>query len=139
MWGWNFGNCIVQTSLNMKAYSLRWKMGRKDYCLMWCLWQESNACGFEGCERTILDLKLLFFQIFVWMVASFRLIFLFHPIKFFWSLWVTCFFLIYIIFITYQKKKKFLIIVRLRVWFWCTRSVLPAYLGYTFLLIIFFT
>ena len=31
------------------------------HCLMWCIWQERNSRSFEGCERTILDPKLMFF------------------------------------------------------------------------------
>jgi hypothetical protein len=34
---------------------------------MWCLWRERNARTFEGCEQTILDLKL---NLFNWMSAT---------------------------------------------------------------------
>ena len=38
---------------------------------MWGIWQERNACTFEGSERSIHDLKLSFFQaLFVWINAS---------------------------------------------------------------------
>ncbi len=33
------------------------------HCVIWCLWQERNARHFEDHERTILELKLFFFQI----------------------------------------------------------------------------
>ena len=37
---------------------------------MWCLWQEKNVSSFEGCEMTILDLKLLFLKyLYNWMLA----------------------------------------------------------------------
>jgi hypothetical protein len=32
------------------------------HCVMWCLWRERNARHFEDCERSVVDLKLLFFQ-----------------------------------------------------------------------------
>ena len=32
------------------------------HCLMWCLWRERNSRCFEDIERSILDLKLLFFR-----------------------------------------------------------------------------
>ena len=31
------------------------------HCLMWCLWRERNSRCFEDIERSIPDLKLLFF------------------------------------------------------------------------------
>jgi hypothetical protein len=37
-----------------------WRM--VPHCIMWCLWRERNAHHFEDCERSIVDLKLLFFQ-----------------------------------------------------------------------------
>jgi hypothetical protein len=33
------------------------------HCVLWCLWRERSARHFEDCERTILELKLLFFQL----------------------------------------------------------------------------
>ena len=32
------------------------------HCLMWCLWRERNSRCFEDIERSIPDLKLLFFR-----------------------------------------------------------------------------
>ena len=32
------------------------------HCVIWCLWRERNAQHFEDSERSVLDLKLLFFQ-----------------------------------------------------------------------------
>lgn len=41
------------------------------YCLMWCIWIEMNARNFEGCEWTILDLKLQIFRtLYEWMAAT---------------------------------------------------------------------
>ena len=40
------------------------------HCLMWCLWKERNSRCFEDNERSILDLKLLFFRTLLdWLVA----------------------------------------------------------------------
>jgi len=33
-------------------------------CLMWCLWRERNDRSFENRERTLVDLKALFFEAF---------------------------------------------------------------------------
>ena len=32
------------------------------HCLMWCIWKERNSRCFEDNERSMLDLKLLFFK-----------------------------------------------------------------------------
>ena len=41
------------------------------YCLMWCLWREHNARIFEGCERSVVDLKLqLYGSLFDWLAAT---------------------------------------------------------------------
>jgi hypothetical protein len=37
-----------------------WRM--VPHCVMWCLWRERNARHFEDSDRSIVDLKLLFFQ-----------------------------------------------------------------------------
>ena len=40
------------------------------HCLMWCLLKERNSRCFEDNERSILDLKLLFFRTLLdWLVA----------------------------------------------------------------------
>jgi hypothetical protein len=40
------------------------------HCLMWCLWRERNARSFEGCERSIIDLKSqLLKTLFDWMLV----------------------------------------------------------------------
>lgn len=31
-------------------------------CLMWCLWREQNARGFENCETGLINLKKLVIQ-----------------------------------------------------------------------------
>jgi len=37
-------------------------------CLMWCIWLERNNWCFEDFERTVIDLKLLFFKtLLYWM------------------------------------------------------------------------
>ena len=30
------------------------------HCLMWCIWRERNAHCFEGCERSLLEIKSFF-------------------------------------------------------------------------------
>jgi hypothetical protein len=38
------------------------------HCLMWCLWRESNARVFEGCEISVVELKLQFHRALMdWM------------------------------------------------------------------------
>ena len=32
------------------------------HCLLWCIWKERNSRCFEDIERSILDIKLLFFR-----------------------------------------------------------------------------
>jgi hypothetical protein len=45
-----------------------WRMVPR--CVMWCIWRERNARHFEDCERSVLDLKLLFFQtLYEWVVT----------------------------------------------------------------------
>ena len=40
------------------------------HCLMWCLWRERNSRCFEDIERSIPDLKLLFFRTLLdWLVV----------------------------------------------------------------------
>ena len=40
------------------------------HCLMWCLWRERNNSCFEDSKRSISDLKLFFFRIFLdWLFA----------------------------------------------------------------------
>ena len=40
------------------------------HCLMWCLWRERNSRCFENNERSISNLKLLFFRTLVdWLSA----------------------------------------------------------------------
>jgi hypothetical protein len=40
------------------------------HCVMWCLWRERNAHHFEDCERSVVDLKLLFFQtLYEWVYS----------------------------------------------------------------------
>ena len=45
-----------------------WRM--VPHCVMWCLWRERNARHFEDCERSVVDLKLLFFQtLYEWVYS----------------------------------------------------------------------
>ncbi len=38
--------------------------------LVWCLWRERIARSFEGCELSIINLKMQFLQtLFDWMLA----------------------------------------------------------------------
>ena len=30
------------------------------HCLLWCIWRERNARSFEGCERSMLEIKSFF-------------------------------------------------------------------------------
>ena len=40
------------------------------HCLMWCLWRERNTRTFEGCEQSVVELKLQFYRsLFDWMSA----------------------------------------------------------------------
>ena len=41
------------------------------HCLLWCLWRERNSRYFEDIERSIPDLKLLFFRTFKGLVLCF--------------------------------------------------------------------
>ena len=39
------------------------------HCLIWCIWRERNACCFEGCERSLLEIKSFFLHtLLVWSV-----------------------------------------------------------------------
>jgi endonuclease/exonuclease/phosphatase family metal-dependent hydrolase len=45
-----------------------WRM--VPHCVMWCLWRERNARHFEDCERSIVDLKMLFFRtLYEWVFS----------------------------------------------------------------------
>ena len=58
-WQVNFGD-----TRNMVV----WRM--VPHCVMWCLWRERNAHHFEDCERSIVDLKMLFFQtLYEWVFS----------------------------------------------------------------------
>jgi hypothetical protein len=59
--GWQVSLC---DSRNLAV----WRM--IPHCVMWCLWRERNARHFEDCERSIADLKLLFFQtLYEWVYS----------------------------------------------------------------------
>jgi hypothetical protein len=41
------------------------------HCLMWHIWRECNARTFEGCEQSVIKLKLQFYgSLFDWMSAT---------------------------------------------------------------------
>ena len=51
------------------------------HCLLWCIWKERNRRCFEDSERSLPDIKLLFFKtlldwLFVWRNHHFSSIFL---------------------------------------------------------------
>ena len=90
------------------------------HCLMWVIWRERNTWTFDGNERSIHELKLLFFQtLFDWANATgvFSLIFVLSLLRSFFPAASTtrpvCFFFLCIFlhlfsmkFITYQKINK---------------------------------
>ena len=40
------------------------------HCLLWCIWRERNARSFEGCERSMLEIKSFFLHTFLdWSVV----------------------------------------------------------------------
>ena len=40
------------------------------HCLMWCIWRERNARSFEGCERSLLEIKSFFLHtLYEWSVV----------------------------------------------------------------------
>jgi hypothetical protein len=52
-------NCW-QGSLGRHQNFVIWKA--IPHCLMWCLWRERNARTFEGCELSVVELKLQFYR-----------------------------------------------------------------------------
>ena len=42
------------------------------HCLMWCLWREINSRCFEDNERSISDLKLIFFWTLLYWLSALR-------------------------------------------------------------------
>jgi hypothetical protein len=59
--GWQVSLC---DSRNLAV----WRM--VPHCVMCCLWRERNARHFEDCERSVADLKLLFFQtLYEWVYS----------------------------------------------------------------------
>ena len=40
------------------------------HCVMWCLWRERNARHFKDCEKSVEDLKLMFFHtLYEWVYS----------------------------------------------------------------------
>ena len=45
-----------------------WKLA--PHCLIWCIWRERNARSFEGCERSLLEIKSSFLHTLIeWSVV----------------------------------------------------------------------
>ena len=41
------------------------------HCVLWCLWRERNASTFEGCETSVVDLKLHFYRLLLdWLSVT---------------------------------------------------------------------
>ena len=75
------------------------------HCLMWSLWQKWNAQSFEGCQWTIINLKLVFLQsLYEWMQALGS--------------------------VSFSSLLDLIVFCTLRPWFCCTHSILPVYLRY---------
>ena len=52
------------------------------HCILWCLWHERNARSFEGCERSILDVKAFFFGTLLGFECCFSFFSLFFSFRF---------------------------------------------------------
>ena len=48
-----------QGSLGRHQNAMIWRA--VPHCVLWCLWRERNAWTFEGCETSVVDLKLHFY------------------------------------------------------------------------------
>jgi uncharacterized membrane protein len=70
-----------------------WKMVPS--CLMWCLWREINDKCFEDRERTLEEIKALFFCTLYLLTVVFvsPLVISFHDLLFFFLLLTRCFFM----------------------------------------------
>ena len=44
-----------------------WKL--VPHCLIWCIWCERNARSFEGCKRSLLEIKSFSYTLFEWSVV----------------------------------------------------------------------
>ena len=52
------------------------------HCLRWCIWSERNARCFEGCKRSLLEIKSFFLHTLLdWSIALSHF-FLFFPLCF---------------------------------------------------------
>lgn len=70
-----------------------------------------NAQSFEGCQWTIINLKLVFLQsLYEWMQALGS--------------------------VSFSSLLDLIVFCTLRPWFCCTHSILPVYLRYTILILI---
>ena len=47
-----------QGNFRRHRYIVFWRL--VPHCLMWCIWRERNAKCFEGCDRSLLEIKVLF-------------------------------------------------------------------------------
>jgi hypothetical protein len=58
-----------QGRLGQHSNSTIWRV--IPHCLMWCLWRERKVRTFEGCEQSVLELKLQFYRsLFDWMSTT---------------------------------------------------------------------
>ena len=58
-----------QRRLGSQQRSVIWRA--VPHCLMWCIWKERNARTFEGCEKSIVELKLYFMRcLSEWLLAT---------------------------------------------------------------------
>ena len=62
-------DCCWQGNLGGHQNIVIWRA--VPHCMMWCLWRERNARTFEGCETSVVDLKLQFYRcLFDWLTNT---------------------------------------------------------------------
>ena len=58
-----------QGSLGQYQNAVIWRA--VPHCVLWCLWRERNARTFEGCETSVVDLKLHFYRLLLdWLSVT---------------------------------------------------------------------
>ena len=82
------------------------------HCLMWCIWKERNSRCFEDIERSMPDIKLLFFRT-LWTLFWIYLIFVMFVLDLFTPVYPLCTWVFFFIFLfinesllLIKKKKK---------------------------------
>ena len=59
---------VIESKLGNRNALNRWRLA--PLCLMWCLWREWNAKGFEDCDNGLLEIKKMMLQsLYIWRVA----------------------------------------------------------------------